>query len=63
VDTELTYNSYRSQRRERKNGAASRNRSFSQFLSQQEAYNSDAFMGHQQSVNSNLLNSRFVPPQ
>ena len=44
-DTELTYNSYRSQRKEKKmNGGGSRNKSFSQFLSQQEAYNSEAIL-------------------
>ncbi len=41
-DPDNTYNSYRSQRKERKfSGVGSRNRSFTQFLSQQEAYASD----------------------
>lgn len=63
-DSENTYNSYRSQRKERKfNGVGSRNRSFSQFLSQQEAYNSDSsqMMFHQSSVSSNVIrNSAFL---
>lgn len=63
-DSENTYNSYRSQRKERKfNGVGSRNRSFSQFLSQQEAYNSDSsqLMFHQSSVSSNAVrNSAFL---
>jgi hypothetical protein len=39
-ETEMTYNSYRSQRKDRMS-QGSRNRSFCQFLSQQEAYQSE----------------------
>lgn len=62
-DSENSYNTYRSQRKERKfSGIGSRNRSFTQFLSQQEAYASDGganMIFHQSSLSSNLRNSAF----